>query len=81
MNYSIDWDGPGERDEDDCVSEFIVWRSIGSAPLNKQILGARHLGGGRFAFYQIFNEWGEWIDVGSDRVVKPHYWIELPEHE
>lgn len=54
------------------------WQPIETAPRSGYIVGAWR-DGDRWRFAQVFDEWGEWVNVHSDRIERPTHWTVLPD--
>lgn len=53
------------------------WQPIETAPKGGYIVVAVPWGS-KWSFHQVHNEYDDWIDVSSDKIVSPTHWMPLP---
>lgn len=57
------------------------WQPISTAPTGPRYIVVAYKYGNRWAFSEVFLEWDEWVDVHSDKIITPLYWMPLPEED
>ena len=83
MNYSVDWDGPGERDRETLVTER-AWNLVGDGtPLNA-VLETRREGeaGTNFCHCRVVSigDEPEWVEESTGRTTVTHHSFAAPTH-
>ena len=54
------------------------WQPIETVPDDARYIIGAWLDGQRWRAAQVFNEYGDWVDVRSDMIHEPTHWMPLP---